>query len=139
MAQPGRSSPARSPILPRWRRLRDKNAECVKYPTTMASRSAAVLRELARRGVTNARRAGFNLNGSLVRRRIDEMLVYLAPMLVAKRRDDASAALSDLAQARRLVFRRSRRSVATTHRRALGLIAACSPASSRRPDASSGG
>jgi diaminohydroxyphosphoribosylaminopyrimidine deaminase/5-amino-6-(5-phosphoribosylamino)uracil reductase len=90
-------------------RLRDAGAEVI----VLANREAkvdlpALLKELARRGVNEVHaEAGFKLNGSLVREGcVDEMLVYLAPLLIG----DATGmvnlpALSDLAQAQRLQYR----------------------------------
>jgi diaminohydroxyphosphoribosylaminopyrimidine deaminase/5-amino-6-(5-phosphoribosylamino)uracil reductase len=68
---------------------------------------AALMRELARRGCNEVHvEAGFKLNGSLVRAGlVDELLVYLAPKLIGEAQGMVHLpALSDLAQAQRLVF-----------------------------------
>jgi diaminohydroxyphosphoribosylaminopyrimidine deaminase/5-amino-6-(5-phosphoribosylamino)uracil reductase len=68
----------------------------------------ALLRELARRGINELHvEAGFKLNGSLVRENlVDELLVYLAPMLIGQAQGMVHLpALEDLALARRLAFR----------------------------------
>ena len=89
--------------------LREKNAEVIEVPNDDGKVDLPqLLRELARRGVNELHvEAGFKLNGSLVREGcIDELLVYLAPMLVGEAQGMVHLpALSDLAQARRLVFR----------------------------------
>ncbi|HTT11136.1 MAG TPA: bifunctional diaminohydroxyphosphoribosylaminopyrimidine deaminase/5-amino-6-(5-phosphoribosylamino)uracil reductase RibD [Burkholderiaceae bacterium] len=89
--------------------LRDKNAEVVELPNDEGKVDLPqLLRELARRGVNELHvEAGFKLNGSLVREGcIDELLVYIAPILVGEAQGMIHLpALSDLAQARRLVFR----------------------------------
>jgi diaminohydroxyphosphoribosylaminopyrimidine deaminase/5-amino-6-(5-phosphoribosylamino)uracil reductase len=67
----------------------------------------ALMRELARRGCNEVHvEAGFKLNGSLVHAGlVDELLVYLAPKLIGEAQGMVHLpALSDLAQARRLVF-----------------------------------
>jgi len=88
--------------------LRDKNAEVIEIPNDDGKVDLPqMLRELARRGVNELHvEAGFKLNGSLVREGcIDELLVYLAPLLVGEAQGMVHLpALSDLAQARRLVF-----------------------------------
>ena len=88
--------------------LREKNAEVIELPNDDGKVDLPqFLRELARRGVNELHvEAGFKLNGSLVREGcIDELLVYLAPMLVGEAQGMIHLpALSDLAQARRLVF-----------------------------------
>ena len=88
--------------------LRDKNTEVVELPNDDGKVDLPqLLRELARRGVNELHvEAGYKLNGSLVREGcIDELLVYLAPMLVGEAQGMVHLpALSDLAQARRLVF-----------------------------------
>jgi diaminohydroxyphosphoribosylaminopyrimidine deaminase/5-amino-6-(5-phosphoribosylamino)uracil reductase len=69
---------------------------------------AGLMRELARRQVNEVHvEAGFKLNGSLVRAGVaDELLVYLAPMLIGEAQGMLHLpALSDLAQARMLAFR----------------------------------
>lgn len=90
-------------------RLRDKNAEVIELPNDEGKVDLPqLLRELARRGVNELHvEAGFKLNGSLVREGcIDELLVYLAPLLLGEAQGMLELpALSDLAQARRLVFR----------------------------------
>ncbi|HUL64280.1 MAG TPA: bifunctional diaminohydroxyphosphoribosylaminopyrimidine deaminase/5-amino-6-(5-phosphoribosylamino)uracil reductase RibD [Burkholderiaceae bacterium] len=89
--------------------LREKNAEVIEVPNDDGKVDLPqLLRELARRGVNELHvEAGFKLNGSLVREGcIDELLVYLAPMLVGEAQGMVHLpALSDLTQARRLVFR----------------------------------
>jgi len=88
--------------------LRDKNAEVIEVPNDDGKVDLPqLLRELARRGVNELHfEAGFKLNGSLVREAcVDELLVYLAPLLVGEAQGMVHLpALSDLAQARRLVF-----------------------------------
>jgi diaminohydroxyphosphoribosylaminopyrimidine deaminase/5-amino-6-(5-phosphoribosylamino)uracil reductase len=90
-------------------RLRDKNAEVVVLPNDQGKVDlAALLKELGRRGINELHvEAGFKLNGSLVRAElVDEFLVYLAPMLIGEAQGMVHLpALSDLAQAKRLVFR----------------------------------
>ncbi len=89
--------------------LRERNAEVVELPDDHGKVDLpALLHELARRGCNEVHvEAGFKLNGSLVRAGlVDELLVYLAPMLLG----DAQGmlhlpALADLAHARRLAFR----------------------------------
>jgi len=90
-------------------RLREVGAEVVVLPNGEGKVDLpALLKELARRGVNEVHaEAGFKLNGSLVREGcVDELLVYLAPMLIG----DATGmvnlpALADLAQAQRLRYR----------------------------------
>lgn len=68
----------------------------------------ALMKELGRRGCNEVHvEAGFKLNGSLVRAGlVDELLVYLAPTLIGEAHGMVHLpALSDLAQAQRLVFR----------------------------------
>ena len=88
--------------------LRDKNAEVIEVPNDDGKVDLPqLLRELARRGVNELHfEAGFKLNGSLVREAcVDELLVYLAPLLVGEAQGMVHLpALSDLAHARRLVF-----------------------------------
>jgi diaminohydroxyphosphoribosylaminopyrimidine deaminase / 5-amino-6-(5-phosphoribosylamino)uracil reductase len=88
--------------------LRDRNAEVIEIPNDEGKVDLPqMLRELARRGVNELHvEAGFKLNGSLVREGCsDELLVYLAPLLVGEAQGMVHLpALSDLAQARRLVF-----------------------------------
>ncbi len=67
----------------------------------------ALMKELARRAINEVHvEAGFRLNGSLVRAGVvDELLVYLAPMLIGEAQGMLHLpALSDLAQARPLEF-----------------------------------
>jgi diaminohydroxyphosphoribosylaminopyrimidine deaminase/5-amino-6-(5-phosphoribosylamino)uracil reductase len=69
---------------------------------------ARLVRELAGRQLNEIHvEAGFKLNGSLIGANVvDELLVYLAPSLIGEAHGMAHLpALSDLAQARRLVFR----------------------------------
>jgi diaminohydroxyphosphoribosylaminopyrimidine deaminase/5-amino-6-(5-phosphoribosylamino)uracil reductase len=66
------------------------------------------MQELGRRQVNEVlAEAGFKLNGSLIAAGvIDELLVYLAPMLIGEATGMAHLpALAELAQARRLSFR----------------------------------
>jgi diaminohydroxyphosphoribosylaminopyrimidine deaminase/5-amino-6-(5-phosphoribosylamino)uracil reductase len=68
----------------------------------------ALMKALASRGLNEVHvEAGFKLNGSLVNAGVvDELLVYLAPMLIGEAQGMVHLpALSDLAAARRLVFR----------------------------------
>lgn len=68
----------------------------------------ALMKALAGRGVNEVHvEAGFKLNGSLVQAGVvDELLVYLAPVLIGEAQGMVHLpALSDLAQAQRLVFR----------------------------------
>ncbi len=89
--------------------LRERNAEVIELPDDHGKVDLpALMHELARRGCNEVHvEAGFKLNGSLVRAGlVDELLVYLAPMLLG----DAQGmlhlpALADLAHARRLAFR----------------------------------
>ncbi|HEU0201060.1 MAG TPA: bifunctional diaminohydroxyphosphoribosylaminopyrimidine deaminase/5-amino-6-(5-phosphoribosylamino)uracil reductase RibD [Burkholderiaceae bacterium] len=89
--------------------LREKNAQVVELPNDDGKVDLpAVLRELCRRGINELHvEAGFKLNGSLIRGGcVDELLVYLAPLLIGEAVDMVHLpALSDLAQARKLVFR----------------------------------
>jgi diaminohydroxyphosphoribosylaminopyrimidine deaminase/5-amino-6-(5-phosphoribosylamino)uracil reductase len=90
-------------------RLRDANAQVVELPNEQGKVDLPLLmRELARRGINELHvEAGFKLNGSLVREALaDELLVYLAPMLIGEAQGMVHLpALADLAQARRLGFR----------------------------------
>ncbi len=90
-------------------RLRDVNAQVIELPNEQGKVDLPQLaHELARRGVNELHvEAGFKLNGSLVRDGlVDELLVYLAPMLIGEAQGMVHLpALSDLAQARRLAFR----------------------------------
>jgi diaminohydroxyphosphoribosylaminopyrimidine deaminase/5-amino-6-(5-phosphoribosylamino)uracil reductase len=68
----------------------------------------ALMKALASRGINEVHvEAGFKLNGSLVQAGVvDELLVYLAPVLIGEAQGMVHLpALSDLAQAQRLVFR----------------------------------
>ncbi len=90
-------------------RLRDAGAEVVALPNDAGKVDLpALLAELGRRGVNEVHaEAGFKLNGSLVRAGcVDELLVYLAPMLIGEATGMVHLpALSDLAQAQRLRYR----------------------------------
>ena len=90
-------------------RLREKNAEVIELPNDDGKVDLPqLLRELARRGVNELHvEAGYKLNGSLVREGcIDELLVYLAPLLLGEGQGMFDLpALEDLAQARRLQLR----------------------------------
>jgi diaminohydroxyphosphoribosylaminopyrimidine deaminase / 5-amino-6-(5-phosphoribosylamino)uracil reductase len=90
-------------------RLAELNAQVIELPNADGKVDLpALLRELARRGINEVHaEAGFKLNGSLVREELaDELLVYLAPMLIGQAQGMVHLpALSDLAQARRLGFR----------------------------------
>jgi diaminohydroxyphosphoribosylaminopyrimidine deaminase / 5-amino-6-(5-phosphoribosylamino)uracil reductase len=69
---------------------------------------AALMKLLAERGINEVHvEAGFKLNGSLLLAGVvDELLVYLAPMLIGDAQGMVHLpALADLAQAQRLVFR----------------------------------
>lgn len=91
--------------------LRDRNVEIIELPAEAESDKLdlpALMRELGRRGINELHvEAGFKLNGSLVRAGVaDELLVYLAPMLIGEAQGMVHLpALSELAQARRLSFR----------------------------------
>jgi len=90
-------------------RLRDGGADVLLLPNAAGKVDLpALLRELARRGVNEVHaEAGFKLNGSLLREGcVDELLVYMAPLLIGEAPGMVHLpALSDLAQARRLRFR----------------------------------
>jgi len=89
--------------------LRDKGAEVIVLPDEHGKVDlTALMRELGRRGCNEIHvEAGFKLNGSLVSAGlVDELLVYLAPLLVGEAQGMVHLpALSDLGQARRLAFR----------------------------------
>jgi diaminohydroxyphosphoribosylaminopyrimidine deaminase/5-amino-6-(5-phosphoribosylamino)uracil reductase len=90
-------------------RLAAVNAQVIELPDANGKVDLpALLRELARRGINELHvEAGFKLNGSLVRENlVDELLVYLAPMLIGQAQGMVHLpALEDLALARRLAFR----------------------------------
>ena len=94
---------------PRLGPLRDKGAEVIVLPDEHGKVDlTALMRELGRRGCNEIHvEAGFKLNGSLVSAGlVDELLVYLAPLLVGEAQGMVHLpALSDLGQARRLAFR----------------------------------
>jgi diaminohydroxyphosphoribosylaminopyrimidine deaminase/5-amino-6-(5-phosphoribosylamino)uracil reductase len=89
-------------------RLREQGVEVVVLPDADGRVDLkALMRELGRRGINELLvEAGFRLNGALIAAGlVDELLVYLAPMLIGEARGMAHLpALSDLAQARRLAF-----------------------------------
>jgi diaminohydroxyphosphoribosylaminopyrimidine deaminase/5-amino-6-(5-phosphoribosylamino)uracil reductase len=77
-------------------RLRERGAEVIVLPNGQGKVDlAALLKELARRGINEVHaEAGFKLNGSLVREGcVDELLVYLAPMLIGPGRGLAAVEL----------------------------------------------
>ena len=88
--------------------LRAVGAEVIELPTDEGKVDlTALMKELARRAINEVHvEAGFRLNGSLVRAGVvDELLVYLAPMLIGEAQGMLHLpALSDLAQARPLEF-----------------------------------
>lgn len=90
-------------------RLAQVNAQVIELPNADGKVDLpALLAELARRGINELHaEAGFKLNGSLVREGlVDELLVYLAPMLIGQAQGMVHLpALEDLAQAKRLAFR----------------------------------
>jgi diaminohydroxyphosphoribosylaminopyrimidine deaminase/5-amino-6-(5-phosphoribosylamino)uracil reductase len=90
-------------------RLAAVNAQVIELPNPQGKVDLpALLSELARRGINELHaEAGYKLNGSLVRENLaDELLVYLAPMLIGQAQGMVHlSALEDLAQARRLAFR----------------------------------
>jgi diaminohydroxyphosphoribosylaminopyrimidine deaminase/5-amino-6-(5-phosphoribosylamino)uracil reductase len=90
-------------------RLAERNAAVVELPDAGGKVDlAALMKELARRGINELHvEAGFKLNGSLVRADVvDELLVYLAPMLIGSAQGMVNLPeLSDLGQARRLQFK----------------------------------
>jgi diaminohydroxyphosphoribosylaminopyrimidine deaminase/5-amino-6-(5-phosphoribosylamino)uracil reductase len=89
--------------------LRERNADVIELPNDDGKVDLqALLQELARRGINELHvEAGFKLNGSLIRAGlVDELLVYLAPMLIGEAQGMVHLpALADLAHARRLAFR----------------------------------
>jgi diaminohydroxyphosphoribosylaminopyrimidine deaminase/5-amino-6-(5-phosphoribosylamino)uracil reductase len=89
--------------------LTAKGAEILRLPNTHGKVDLnALMKRLAERGINEVHvEAGFKLNGSLVSAGVvDELLVYLAPMLIGQAQGMVHLpALSDLAQAQRLVFR----------------------------------
>jgi diaminohydroxyphosphoribosylaminopyrimidine deaminase/5-amino-6-(5-phosphoribosylamino)uracil reductase len=93
----------------RRRALEAVGAEVVVLPNAQGKVDLpALMAELARRQINEVHvEAGFRLNGSLARAGvIDELLVYLAPMLIGEAPGMLHLpALADLAQAQRLVFR----------------------------------
>jgi diaminohydroxyphosphoribosylaminopyrimidine deaminase/5-amino-6-(5-phosphoribosylamino)uracil reductase len=88
--------------------LRGVGAEVVELPADQGKVDlVALMKELARRSINEIHvEAGFRLNGSLVRAGVvDELLVYLAPMLIGEAQGMLHLpALADLAQARPLEF-----------------------------------
>jgi diaminohydroxyphosphoribosylaminopyrimidine deaminase/5-amino-6-(5-phosphoribosylamino)uracil reductase len=96
----------------RERQLADKGAEVLRIPNARGKVDLVVLmKRLAERGINEVHvEAGFKLNGSLVSAGVvDELLVYLAPMLIGQAQGMVHLpALSELAHARRLVFREVR-------------------------------
>jgi diaminohydroxyphosphoribosylaminopyrimidine deaminase / 5-amino-6-(5-phosphoribosylamino)uracil reductase len=88
--------------------LRGRGAEVFVAPDGEGTVDlTALMGELARRGINEVLvEAGFRLNGALVHAGlVDELLVYLAPMLVGEAHGMIHLpALSDLAQAQRLRF-----------------------------------
>jgi diaminohydroxyphosphoribosylaminopyrimidine deaminase / 5-amino-6-(5-phosphoribosylamino)uracil reductase len=93
----------------RCARLAEVNAQVLELPNAEGKVDLpSLIRELGRRGINELHvEAGFKLNGSLVREGlVDELLVYLAPMLVGQAQGMVHLpALEDLTQARRLAFR----------------------------------
>ena len=89
--------------------LKERGAEIAELPNAQGKVDLpALMQELARRHVNEVHvEAGFRLNGSLVEAGvIDELLVYLAPMLIGEAQGMVHLPeLSDLAQAQRLQFR----------------------------------
>ncbi len=90
-------------------RLAERNAQVVEVGNPRGKVDlAALMRELARRGINEVHaEAGFRLNGALLDAGVvDELLVYVAPMLIGPGQGMIEmAALSDLAQARRLTLK----------------------------------
>lgn len=90
------------------RRLQDQGVQVAAAPVVGGRIDlAAVLADLAARGVNELHvEAGARLNGSLLAQdRVDELLVYLAPMLIGPGRGMAEQpALAALADARRYAF-----------------------------------
>jgi diaminohydroxyphosphoribosylaminopyrimidine deaminase/5-amino-6-(5-phosphoribosylamino)uracil reductase len=89
--------------------LRQLGAEVLCLPDSNRKVDlAALMTALASRGLNEVHvEAGFKLNGSLVKAGVvDELLVYLAPMLIGEAQGMVHLpALADLAAAKRLVFR----------------------------------
>jgi diaminohydroxyphosphoribosylaminopyrimidine deaminase/5-amino-6-(5-phosphoribosylamino)uracil reductase len=90
-------------------RLAERNAQVVEVGNPRGKVDlAALMRELARRGINEVHaEAGFRLNGALLDAGVvDELLVYVAPMLIGPGQGMIEmAALSDLAKARRLTLK----------------------------------
>lgn len=90
-------------------RLAAAGAEVIALPDAAGKVDLdALLRELAARGINEVHaEAGFKLNGSLLRAGlVDELLVYLAPMLIGPAQGMVHLpALEALGEARRLTFR----------------------------------
>jgi len=93
----------------RAQRLEDRGVEVIRLPNERGKVDLPLLmKRLAERAINEVHvEAGFKLNGSLVSAGVvDELLVYLAPMLIGEARGMVHLpALSDLANAQRLVFR----------------------------------
>ena len=93
----------------RAQRLADRGVEVIRLPNERGKVDLPLLmKRLAERSVNEVHvEAGFKLNGSLVGAGVvDELLVYLAPMLIGEAQGMVHLpALSDLANAQRLVFR----------------------------------
>ncbi|MEF9944882.1 MAG: dihydrofolate reductase family protein, partial [Burkholderiaceae bacterium] len=89
--------------------LEAAGAEVVVLPDAQGKVDlAALMRELGRRQINEVLgETGFKLNGSLIRAGVvDELLVYLAPMLIGEATGMAHLpALSELVQAQKLSFR----------------------------------
>ncbi len=89
-------------------RLRAAGAEVCQLPGAASKVDlAAMLTDLARRGVNELHvEAGHKLNGSLLREGlVDELLIYLAPMLIGAGREMAVLGpLQHLADAQRFAF-----------------------------------
>lgn len=113
--------------------LQARGAELVCLPDSAGKVDlAALMRELGRRHVNEVHaEAGFKLNGSLLRAGVvDELLVYLAPMLIGEATGMAHLpALSELTAAQRLRFHSV--SAVGPDVRILARMEACSPESSR--------
>ncbi len=93
----------------REKALKQRGAEVLRLPADQGKVDLkALMQALAARNLNEVHvEAGFKLNGSLVRAGVvDELLVYLAPMLIGEAHDMLHLpALSDLAHAQRLAFR----------------------------------
>lgn len=93
----------------RAQRLADRGVEVIRLPNERGKVELPLLmKRLAERAINEVHvEAGFKLNGSLVEAGVvDELLVYLAPMLIGGAQGMVHLpALSDLANAQRLVFR----------------------------------